>query len=955
MTPLPTLRASKPTRRRTLLRISPIAAACSTLLMAAGTAHAQQTPAADATPTQTVVVTGIRRSIESSIATKRNADSIVEAISSEDLGKLPDASIAEALSRLPGLTGQRGADGRTTFVSIRGLGPIFGSTLLNGREIVSSNDGRAVEFDQFPSELTSSIKVYKTPDATVVGQGLSGTVDVSTIRPLDSRGRLVAANVTVGRNSNGTMVPGVASDTAKRFSFSYVDQFANNTIGVALGFARLDQATQLKQYQIWDFGGSFADWGAPPTPGQPDAKNGGGKALMPMGMEATAATKKNTRDGFMAVLEYNPNKDLSSRLDLFYSKFDTHEVGRKFMVQTWALWDGATRSPILSNAKTTEVGLNTIVTSGTFSQMPSVLQNFDTKRKDNISAVGWNTNYKIGPKWTADLDVSMSRDVRDETYYENFTAPYANGAWTLGSYDFNIPTGAGVATFKPSQDLTNRSVMKMGDPFNWVSDADAPGFAGNRRTPHITDDIKSLRLAGKREMDGLFSRLDFGANYSQRDKKIGKNEVRLNIPTDGAGNLLRDVPAASITGTTSMALAGIPGVMGIDVPSLVRSGALVEQAVYWNKASNDSGVHEKVTTLFGKIALDTEVAGMPLTGNFGLQAVHTKQNADGWVWLGNDLNPDLKDLYAVKGGASFWDVLPSINLRLDAPMGVVVRFGLAKALGRPEMNDMRAGASAPKVETNPASPTYKTWGAGSAGNPALEPWRATATDLELTKYFDKRSMVMVAGFHKRMTTTIYNQKVLRDFSGFPNYSGLTPLSPYGFASGLANGRSGTLSGQEASVTLDGSLISPALDGIGVILNGSLNYNSLKVENGDPLTMDGASGRANNLTAYYERNGLSARISQRYRSAYQAMERDWAFNPVFRRRPSEKVIDLQFGYAFESGPMKGLSLVMQVYNATDEVAVTYKTPNHGAADMGAFLPNYITYFGRQVQFGLNYKM
>jgi iron complex outermembrane receptor protein len=86
-----------------------------------------------------------------------------------------------------------------------------------------------------------------------------------------------------------------------------------------------------------------------------------------------------------------------------------------------------------------------------------------------------------------------------------------------------------------------------------------------------------------------------------------------------------------------------------------------------------------------------------------------------------------------------------------------------------------------------------------------------------------------------------------------------------------------------------------------------------------------------------------------------MERDWAFNPVFRRRPSEKVIDLQFGYAFESGPMKGLSLVMQVYNATDEVAVTYKTPNHGAADMGAFLPNYITYFGRQVQFGLNYKM
>ena len=117
MTPLPKLRASKSIRQRALLRFSPIAAACSTLLMAAPAAHAQQADGAVAA--QTVVITGIRRSIESSIATKKNADSIVEAISAEDLGKLPDASIAESLSRLPGLTGQRGPDGRTTFVSIR--------------------------------------------------------------------------------------------------------------------------------------------------------------------------------------------------------------------------------------------------------------------------------------------------------------------------------------------------------------------------------------------------------------------------------------------------------------------------------------------------------------------------------------------------------------------------------------------------------------------------------------------------------------------------------------------------------------------------------------------------------------------------------------------------------------------------------------------------------------------
>ena len=936
------------------MRRNPVAVACSSLLLVTGLAQAQQAPAADAT--QTVVISGIRQSIESSIATKRNSDSIVEAIASEDLGKLPDSSIAEALSRLPGLTGQRGPDGRTSLISIRGLSPTFAGVLLNGREVVSSNDGRAVEFDQFPSELVGSVTVYKTPEATLAGQGLSGTMDVQTIRPLDLSGRQIAVNLRGERNSNGTMVPGVANPTGSRFSISYVDQFADRTIGVALGYARLDAATQLKQFQIWDFGGSFTDWGAPLTPGLPKATNGDGYALMPMGMEATASTKRNKRDGLMAVLEYKPNKDLHSRLDLYYSKFDTREVGRKFMTQTWALWDGAERSPIMSNARTTEVGLNTIVTSGTFSQMPSVLQNFETKRKDDIKAAGWNTTYKVGKQWTAELDVSLSKDTRDETYYENFTAPYANGQWTLGSYNFNIPTRDGVATFVPSQDFTSTTGMKMGDPFNWVPDDEDPGFAGNIRTPHITDEIKSVRVAGKYAFEsGLFSKLDFGANYSERDKKIQKNEVRLNLPTDAAGNFLRDIPGYAVSGVTPMTLAGIPGVIGLDVPALVRGGALVQQEVYWNKASNDSAVHEKVATFYAKLALDTEVAGLPLTGNLGLQAVHTRQSAEGWVWLGNNKSPDLKDLYAVTGSASYWDYLPSLNLKLELPGSVLVRFGLAKTLARPEMNDMRAGSSGPAVNNDPASPAYRTWSAGGGGNPALEPWRATATDLEVAKFMGKRSYVSLAGYHKRLTTTIYNEKVLRDFTGFPNYSGVEPLSPYGFATGMANGKAGSMSGIEAALSLDGGLFSKSLDGIGVVVSASKLHTSLKNNNGDDVSFDGSSGQSNNITAYYERDGLSARISQRYRSAYLAMERDWAFNPVYRRRPSEKLVDLQLGYAFESGALKGLSLLLQVNNVTDEVAVTYKTPNHGAADMGAFLPNYISYFGRQVLFGVNYKL
>ena len=116
-----------------------------------------------------IVVSGIRGAIESSVAQKRENTSIVEVVSAEDIGKLPDQSIAESLSRLPGLATQR-LDGRANVVSIRGLAPDFTTTLLNGREQVSASNNRGVELDQYPSELLNGAVVYKTPDAQLIGQ-----------------------------------------------------------------------------------------------------------------------------------------------------------------------------------------------------------------------------------------------------------------------------------------------------------------------------------------------------------------------------------------------------------------------------------------------------------------------------------------------------------------------------------------------------------------------------------------------------------------------------------------------------------------------------------------------------------------------------------------------------------------------------------------------------------------
>src|SRR6185312_5365510 len=152
-----------------------------------------------------------------------------------DIGKLPDISIAESIARLPGLSAQR-VEGRAQVISVRGLSPDFATTLLNGRELVSTGDNRSVEFDQYPAELINGVTVYKTPDAGLVGQGLSGTVDLQTIRPLSLGERRIVFSGQGEYNSLGKLTSG-GKDKGYRASASYVDQFANDTIGVAFGVA----------------------------------------------------------------------------------------------------------------------------------------------------------------------------------------------------------------------------------------------------------------------------------------------------------------------------------------------------------------------------------------------------------------------------------------------------------------------------------------------------------------------------------------------------------------------------------------------------------------------------------------------------------------------------------------------------------------------------------------------
>lgn len=939
-------RLSIPTQPEMPVPLRPVAAAVCSLLLGSGAVHAQQAPQAStaAGATQTVVVTGIRGAIENSIATKRSSDQIVEAVSAEDIGKLPDTSIADSIARLPGLAAQR-VDGRPSAISIRGLGPEYAGALLNGRQVVSSGDGRSAEYDQFPSELVNQVLVYKTNEASVVGQGLSGTIDIRPVMPLSFGRRQVTLGARMERNSNGGLSSTGNGANGNRFSLSYIDQFADKTIGLALGYARLDAPGQHKKYESWQWGDYAGQWGAGAT-GVPSSGSGNNRAAFAQGFESSVTSSKQVRDGFLGVLEFKPNDDFHSTVDLYYSKFDQERVGHHW-VGDIGLWSGGAQ---FSNVGTSVVNGNTIITSGTVANGRSLVYDKNFDRTDKIVSIGWNNEFKLGDAWKATADLGYSRADRDELYIQSVAK--ATGA----TFTFSGLEDIGKSSWSTDQDLTDpATVMLTNDP-NWAE----------MRTPTYKDEIKSLRFAASRDVDwGAFSRLSIGLAYNQRDKDVRSDAFRLSLASANVA-----IPADALRPPVTIDAAGIgtsvlswsvPGVMGLYT---------AEPKDPWSTKDNRYAVHEKVTTAYFKLDIDKIEGTVPIRGNVGLQIVRTQQNSDGFAWNDAGGTPGATEptVTPVHGGATYTDVLPSLNLVFELQRDLVARVGFGKAMARPRMDDMRAGADQPKLTPLVSDPTKGTWSAGNGGKPDLRPWRATAIDVSIEKYFGKRSYIAGAGFYKALDSFIYSQSTVRDFTGFPNYSGLTPVCPgaapdctnpnLGTITTQANGKGGAVYGLELSASLDGSLISPALDGFGIVASESVTFNSLpKDKNNNPIFLDGFSGIVNSLAFYYEKSGLSARVSQRYRSAFTATTRSVLLNTENSTHiDAEKQVDLQVGYSFDEGFYKGLSLLLQVNNLTNAPAIQRRGPEviGSAGVKTGLLPWKYDDYGRTVLLGASYK-
>ncbi|WP_374293446.1 TonB-dependent receptor plug domain-containing protein, partial [Sphingomonas sp.] len=211
-----------------------------------------QAPATGEDPAanQEIVVTGLRASLERAQALKKNSSSVVEAVSAEDIGKLPQSSVADSLGRLAGLAGER-RSGRISGISVRGFREDFVGTTLNGRELIGIGDNRGVEYDLYPAEIVGAAVVYKTPDAGLTAMGVGGTVDIRTVRPLERKPALIA-NGSFEQNGQPSRNPDF-SNNGYRFALSFSDKFFDDTIGVALTAATTSSPVQNEFSSVWGY------------------------------------------------------------------------------------------------------------------------------------------------------------------------------------------------------------------------------------------------------------------------------------------------------------------------------------------------------------------------------------------------------------------------------------------------------------------------------------------------------------------------------------------------------------------------------------------------------------------------------------------------------------------------------------------------------------------------------
>lgn len=852
-------------------------------------------PAATNAPAQaldTVVVSGIRASVRKALDTKEASNSMIEVIASEDIGKLPDTTIAESLARLPGLSA--GIDrGNASQIVARGLGPRFVGATLNGREFASSEPDRAVRFEMFPAESVSGATVYKTQSAEIVEGGIATTIDLQTVKPLDWRERTLSLKADALLYQLGRSIQG-AKTYAPRLGGIYVDQFADRTLGVALAFSYYDQPSLEDRVDHWGFNETHSA----------DVTGDGKVDKTPWGFQNSVKKGTDKRTSLLGKLEYKPSSDIAVTGDVYAARSNILEPQLVHVQGNLGNWDGW-QSGAYSRV-TTEGGY---VTGASVSGVN--MDNLNARWKQDMRnfATGLNGRFKLDA-WQLDADLARSTASRDTM-------------WTAVQMSMLQP---GTVTWQFPRDgwMTYGFSADTGNPANFstnVFEQWGPSYAGR-----LHDALNSQQLSASRRVAwGDVTQLKVGLRTTQREKSY--QQVSWNyanaatVPTSALQRVRVDGRPDFVEFADGFDSA-VPRYFGAAALSADGRSSTTTDLVQNNWRAKESGTAAFVQAdLAGSL-----LGGMNYRGNAGLRAVHTRQTGYGMEQLNGGTPKPVSD------GTAYTRWLPSLNLilSLDADDVNQLRFGVSRALSRAPLDVMNA-AHTVNIDPNGVNPTTV-----SGGNPRLKPMMANQVDLTLQRYFDKDSLVSVGLFYKQVSDYIGMASVAGSFNGKPAYF-----------TQQVNRDGGHVKGVELVYQQAFTQLPAPWNSLGLMANYTYTDSDIR-ENGDrsgasftPIATNGLMKGNGGLTLWYARNGFEARLAANHHTAYNRAP-TWD-STAFQLNGAETWVSANVSQQLTPQ----LQVRLGVENATHQ-RVTYTDP------LNAWRQTNFQ-FGRRFNVGLTYKL
>ncbi|HCW62383.1 MAG TPA: TonB-dependent receptor, partial [Sphingobium sp.] len=862
-------------------------------LMLAGAAQAQTVPDSAAAPqaddeVNEIVVTGVRASIVGALNVRRESTQIVDSIVSEDVGKLPDNNVVEALQRVTGIQVTDRAGGETATITIRGLTDPL--TTLNGRNIFTAA-GTSFALQDISANLVSRVDVYKTRSADQLETGLAGQIDVQTRRPLDFDGftisglargiyseladkvnpnvaLLVSDRWETGIGDIGILVN--ASFTRAEYRNQNLQAgamvpFATENPPEGSGLTPLERIFPGDRNQNWTPG---LDAGLPTAPGSTLNINGVETPYY-LSRDAVIASDlygKRERPSINAALQWAPNDSSVYTAEVFYTGFRGETFNSLHF--SFADWWGDLPADVANSFELYD-GTNIIKSRRMGSVAGFNSGDMATNRTDSY-VYALNAKWDVGSQGKISADVAY-QDSKNETSF--FAIRTDRGPLDL-DVDFNAGGGLPAYSFGNQDVLTDASQWTVGNLFD----------SGTKNTGSAL----TLMLDGEYKWDeGFLRRIKAGFRYDDRKadsfvRDQGAGGLGVTLDAFGEGTPFTnsgffdgraDIP-------TSWVLAD-PRSMNKDaVRQLYRAvepGLLLSDQMTFGRVFS---INESNLAAYILADGELELFGRPLQLQAGVRFVAIDTLYDYF-----DRGNDFARTTVSTGSEKF---LPSFTARYNITDNLRIRFNYGETLRRPAFGDLNPNLSL----TGDLSRIG--FGTGSAGNANLRPTHSKNMDLALEWYFERNSAIYVTAFQRKIDGLVVPLTV-REFIPNNYLPRNETYTEFFNITRPANASDGTLKGLEVGLTYFPSYLPSVLNGLGftgsaTILDSEQTIpvvnNAGEITGTTKSAFFGVSKLSYNATLAYDNGPIGARLSYIWRKGFLNNNEGRSFaNPIgFWRAP-----------------------------------------------------------------------